>query len=108
MASVPYPDLVCLAAMRLRVWVLRGTILLASVGLAGFAGHACGERFPAKPIKLVVPYPVSGPTDIRGTSRLTKTYKLIAQHAPPPISDMLANMAVQAIGNGSPHAVVLE
>jgi tripartite-type tricarboxylate transporter receptor subunit TctC len=107
MTIVPHP-LLAFAALRLGTWGSRGVVLLASVVLAGVAGHACGERFPAKPIKLVIPYPISGPTDIRGTSRLTKTYKLMAQHAPPPISDTLANMAVQAIGNGSPHAVVLE
>jgi tripartite-type tricarboxylate transporter receptor subunit TctC len=72
------------------------------------AAPARGESFPARTVKVVVPYPISGPTDIRGSSRLTKTYKLIAQHAPPPISDTLATMTAQAIRGGSPHAVVLE
>jgi tripartite-type tricarboxylate transporter receptor subunit TctC len=77
--------------------------------LAPIAGPvAAADSFPAKPVKVVVPYPISGPTDIRGTSRLTKTYKLMAQHAPPPISDTLAGMVAQAIRAGSSQTVVLE
>jgi len=77
------------------------------IALALPAGQAQAE-FPAKPVRIVVPYPISGPTDIRGTSRLTKTYKLIAQHAPPAISDTLARAVAQAIRAATPHKVVLE
>jgi tripartite-type tricarboxylate transporter receptor subunit TctC len=73
-----------------------------------FAGQACGQGFPAKPVKIVIPFPISGPTDIRGSSRLTKTYKLIAENSPPPISDILARMVAQAIRAGSHHDAVLE
>ncbi len=31
-------------------------------------------EYPARVVTLVVPYPLSGPTDIRGASRMTKTY----------------------------------
>jgi hypothetical protein len=69
--------------------------------LASVAGPiSAADSFPAKPVKVVVPYPISGPTDIRGTSRLTKTYKLMAQHAPPPISDTLARMVAQGSAPG--------
>jgi tripartite-type tricarboxylate transporter receptor subunit TctC len=80
--------------------------LLLACALA--APRAGAERFPAKAVKIVIPYPISGPSDIRGTSRMTKTYKLIALHAPPSISDTLARLAAQAIGAGSRHPVVLE
>src|SRR5687767_15197164 len=87
----------------------RGRLLMLSLAaLALFAAPARGVDFPAKTVKVVVPYPISGPSDIRGTSRLTKTYKLMAQHAPPPISDVLAAMVAQAIRGGSQHPVVLE
>jgi tripartite-type tricarboxylate transporter receptor subunit TctC len=72
------------------------------------ASRAAADPFPERPVKIVIPYPISGPTDIRGTTRVTKTYKLIALHAPPAISDTLARLAAQAIGTASRHPVVLE
>ena len=39
---------------------------------------------------------------------MTKTYKLIAQHTPPAISDQLAALVAQAIRSGSPQPVLLE
>lgn len=73
-----------------------------------FAGVARGGEFPSKAVRIVVPYPISGPPDIRGSSRLTKTYKLIAQHAPPAISDTLARLAAEAIRGDSRHPAVIE
>lgn len=82
--------------------------LLAILGFAYWSSPAAAQGFPAHAVKIVVPYPVSGPTDIRGTSRLTKTYKLIAQNAPPAISDTLARMAADAIRQGTRYPVRLE
>lgn len=85
-----------------------GRILIFSVVTALCAGLAQGDVFPSKPVRIVNPYPISGPTDIRGTARMTKTYKLIAQHTPPAISDTLATLVAQAIRRGSSHPVLLE
>lgn len=82
--------------------------LLFAATLALHAGVAGGQPFPTRSIEIVIPYAVSGPTDIRGTSRLTKMYKLIAQNAPPPISDRLARIAADAIESGTEHTVKLD
>lgn len=81
---------------------------LLAAALAIYAGNAGSQQYPARPIKIVIPYAVSGPTDIRGTPRLRKMYKFIAQNAPPPISDRLAQIAAAAIGSGTKHPVTLE
>ena len=83
-------------------------IATAAVITALCAALAQGQGFPSKPVRIVNPYPISGPTDIRGTARMTKTYKLIAQHTPPAISDQLAALVAQAIRSGSPQPVLLE
>ncbi len=70
--------------------------------------NAKADEYPSRAITLVVPYPLSGPTDIRGASRMTKTYKLMAANAPPAISDTLARIVQQAIRYESKHAVLLD
>jgi tripartite-type tricarboxylate transporter receptor subunit TctC len=69
---------------------------------------ATAQSYPARTVTLVMPFPLSGPTDIRGTTRMTKTYKLIAAHAPPAITDTLSRIVQQAIRNESRHPVLLE
>lgn len=83
-------------------------IAIVSAITALCAGLAQGQGFPSKPVRIVNPYPISGPTDIRGTARMTKTYKLIAQHTPPAISDQLAALVAQSIRSGSSQPVLLE
>jgi tripartite-type tricarboxylate transporter receptor subunit TctC len=75
---------------------------------AVFAPSGVAQPFPSKPVKIVVPYPLSGPSDIRGTTRMSRTYRMIAHHAPPAISDTLARVAAQAIQPDSRFPVVLE
>ena len=79
---------------------------LSALALQSSATFA--ESFPTKPVKIVVPFPISGPTDIRGTSRMTRTYRMVAQNAPPAISDTLARIAAEAIRVDSVYPVTLE
>ena len=72
------------------------------------AFNAQAQEYPSRTVTLVVPYPLSGPTDIRGASRMTKTYKLMAANAPPAISDTLSRIVQQAIRYESKHPVLLE
>ena len=77
--------------------------------LGGLAAHlSWAEPFPAKPVRIVVPYSISGPTDVRGTSRMSRSYRMMAATAPPPISDTLARTAALAIQVDSRQKVVLE
>ena len=70
--------------------------------------RVAAQAYPSRPVSLVVPYPISGPTDIRGASRMTKTYKLMAANAPPAISDTLSRIVQQAIRYESKHPVLLD
>ncbi len=66
------------------------------------------QHYPAATVTIVVPYPLSGPADIRGASRMTKTYKMMAANAPPAISDTLARIVQRALSADSKHAVMLQ
>lgn len=86
-------------------------VLKLTIGLLALcvpATRANADEYPARAVTLVVPYPLSGPTDIRGASRMTKTYKLMAANAPPAISDTLSRIVQQAIRYESKHPVLLE
>jgi tripartite-type tricarboxylate transporter receptor subunit TctC len=85
--------------------VLLFPLRVAMIAALASASMACAQSFPTKPVRIVVPFPVSGPPDIRGTLRTSRTYRLLAQAGPPPISDTLANIAAQAI---HPHPAVVE
>ena len=69
---------------------------------------AWAQAFPEKPVKIVVPYSISGPTDVRGTSRMSRSYRMMASTAPPPISDTLARTAAIALQADSRQKVAFE
>ena len=81
---------------------------LGAVAAVWFCSFARAQPFPSKPVTIVIPYPISGPTDIRGTHRMTRTYRMIARNAPPSISDMLARLAADTIQADTRHPVVLK
>ena len=82
--------------------------LIAIAVLFWVVSPVAGQVYPSRAVTLVVPFPLSGPTDIRGASRMTKTYKLMAAHAPPAISDTLSQIVRQAIRYESKYPVLLE
>ena len=86
--------------------MIRFLLVVAAAGC--FAGAGMAQPFPAKPVKIVIPYPISGPSDVRGTSRMSRSYRLMAPNAPPAISDTLARAVAQALRADSRYPVVLE
>jgi len=87
-----------------------GSLVCGAVGAfvaGGCVLSARADPFPARPITIVVPYPISGPADIRGTSRMSRSYRMMAPHAPPAITDTLARIAERAIRADTAHPVVL-
>jgi len=58
------------------------TILLLSIGLAGFAVHSRGalaQTWPAKPVRVIVSYPPGGATDIVARLVTQKASELLGQ-----------------------------
>lgn len=88
---------------------IKGWLLVLGVLAVQYCcSTARAEPYPAKPVKIVIPYPISGPTDIRGTSRMSRSYRLMAPNAPPAITDTLARIVEQAIRADTPYPVVLK
>ncbi len=82
-------------------WVICNILFLLTFSVSA-------TEFPARAVTLVMPYPISGPTDIRGAQRMTKTYKLMAANAPPAISDTLGRIVQQAVRYNSKYPVHIE
>lgn len=77
-----------------------------ALGLLPVGGGAV--PFPQRVVRILDPYPVSGPPDIRGAVRSGKAYRLIARSASPPLSETLARIAARAIASASRHGAVVE
>jgi tripartite-type tricarboxylate transporter receptor subunit TctC len=47
-------------------------------------------------IRLLLPFPATGPRDIQGVERATRAYRAVSPHAPQPLDEVLADVAVIA------------
>lgn len=86
-------------------WVL-GAVCVLAAHLSLVPARA--GPYPSKPVRIIIPYPISGPPDIRGTQRMSRADRIIATNAPPPISDTLARIVAHAIQPDTAQPVVLE
>jgi tripartite-type tricarboxylate transporter receptor subunit TctC len=51
--------------MHLKIFVCRLAAILCLAGLA-LSGPVCAQNYPAKPVKIIVPFPPGGPADVLG------------------------------------------
>jgi len=81
---------------------------VASLSIALFMGSA-GVTMAAQPeVMLLVPYPLTGPREIQGADRTTRTYRAVAAHAAPPITDLIADQVAYAIAGRGEYRVLRE
>jgi len=83
-------------------WI--ASALLIALFLAG-----AGATMAAQPeVRLLVPYPLTGPREIQGADRMTRTYRAVAAHAVPPITDLIADQVSYAIAGRGEYRVMRE
>jgi tripartite-type tricarboxylate transporter receptor subunit TctC len=85
--------------------VLRCALLAAGVLLAGAAAHAQSTAYPTKPIRLIVPFPPGGSTDILGRAlaqKLSEAWgqQVIVDNRPGAGGSIGAELAAKAPADG--------
>jgi tripartite-type tricarboxylate transporter receptor subunit TctC len=89
---------------------MAASLLAAAIALgqpspaAGDGGP--GDEAPAL-LRLEVPFPVTGPIDIRGRERATRVYRALSPHAPQPVSDVAAEIVRSALAAATGTRVVV-
>ena len=83
----------------------RACIRMLAAGLLVFAGVAGAQEFPAKPVRVVVPFPAGGTTDIIGRivgQRLTKDWKhqVVIDNRPGGGANIGAEVAMRSPADG--------
>jgi tripartite-type tricarboxylate transporter receptor subunit TctC len=74
-------------------------LLVAALSAAILWGANPTSRAAARDdgaLRLHLPFALTGPRDIRGNERTTRSYRAISPHAPQPISDVMARIIVSA------------
>ena len=47
-------------------WIIRFVFLIATLATAGAQAQAPAAAYPSKPVRMVIPYPAGGTTDVIG------------------------------------------
>jgi tripartite-type tricarboxylate transporter receptor subunit TctC len=71
--------------------------MLARFLLAFVAIGICGPSAAREPWRLIVPYPSTGPREVHDLDRATRSLRAIVAHAPPPITELMADLVMQAL-----------
>lgn len=87
---------------------MRRAIALAAVAICLVTGAAAQDRYPSRPIKLLVPFPAGGPVDVMG--------RLVAQHLSSTLGQQViienrpgagATIAAKAVATAEPDGYTL-
>ncbi len=69
---------------------------------------AFGAEIPATELRLIVPFPLTGPRDIQGADRATRAYQVIAPHAPSAISEAMSDQITAALAGRGDYRLTRE
>lgn len=83
-------------------WITAGFVALSASAVGAAAAY------PEKEVKLVNPFPVTGPADIAGSTTVNKVLRVMQNHAAPPVTDVLASHLRQTLSFALDKPVALE